>query len=174
MSSDIASPDSRAAAIDPDAFRMAMRRVSSPVAIVTSMDGDQPVGLTATAICSATTEPPTILVCVNQTAGAVRPIAASRVLAVSFLSEAQHGIARIFSTGGVPAAERFASCAWGRAVTGAPLLRDAVATFDCEVDAIIPSGSHNIYVSRVVDAAFTEAGALLYRDGFFRRLDEKF
>lgn len=151
-----------------------MRRVSSPVAIVTSLCGDQPVGLTATAICSATTEPPTILVCVNQKAGAARPISASRILAVSFLSDAQHGIARSFSSNGAAAAPRFSEGVWAPAVTGAPVLRDAVAAFDCEVDAIIPSGSHNIYVCRVVDTAFTEAGALLYRDGFFRRMDENF
>lgn len=150
-----------------------MRCVASPVALVTTRHNGQRAGLTATAICSATTEPPTVLVCVNRNASAAPLISASGILGVSFLAVGQHAVARAFSTAGLSAEQRFAGGLWHEGITGAPLLADAVATFDCRVDSVVPCGTHYIFVSHVLRSSHAAPEQpLIYRDGFFRRLDD--
>ena len=52
-------------AVSVDEYKTAMRHVVSPVAVVTWRHQGRPEGLTITAICSATTEPPTLVVCIR-------------------------------------------------------------------------------------------------------------
>lgn len=151
-------------------FKLGMRQVASSVAVVTSRAGAIRNGLTATAICSVSAEPPTMLACINRNASADAIIAESESFAINFLAEDQHNIARLFSKSKLGADERFGEGNWLSMVTGAPILEGAVASFDCEVEERIPSGTHHIYVGRVVAVASTGQDALLYRDGLFRKL----
>jgi flavin reductase (DIM6/NTAB) family NADH-FMN oxidoreductase RutF len=151
-------------------FKTVMRQVVSSVAIVTARAGKVRNGLTATAVCSVSAEPPTMLICVNRRATAESIIAESGAFAINFLTQEQHQIARLFSTSKLDADERFAEGKWVSLVTGAPVLDDAVAAFDCQVEGCHTSGTHHIYIGRVVAAASLDQHALLYRDGSFRRL----
>jgi flavin reductase len=151
-------------------FKTVMRQVVSSVAIVTARAGKVRNGLTATAVCSVSAEPPTMLICVNRRATAERIIAESGAFAINFLTQDQHQIARLFSTSKLSADERFSEGKWVSLVTGAPVLDDAVAAFDCQVEGCHTSGTHHIYIGRVVAAASLDQHALLYRDGSFRRL----
>lgn len=152
-------------------FRLAMRQVVSSVAIVTARAGGVRNGLTATAVCSVSAEPPTLLACVNRNASATALIAESGCFGVSFLATTQEGIARAFSTPKLSADERFGEGAWRDLVTGAPILDGAAASFDCRVEETIVSGTHHIYLGRVVAVVAVSRDALLYRDGVFRRLE---
>jgi len=151
-------------------FKAVMRQVVSSVAVITAASGKVRNGLTATAVCSVSTEPPTMLVCVNRSATAERIIADSGSFAINFLTEEQHQIARLFSTSKLSADQRFGEGRWLKMVTGAPILEGAVASFDCEVSDRILSGTHHIYIGRVLAATSLDQHALLYRDGSFRRL----
>ena len=151
-------------------FRTVMRQVVSSVAIVTARAGKVRNGLTATAVCSVSAEPPTMLICVNRRATAEGLIAESGAFAINVLTEDQHQIARLFSTSKLGADERFAEGKWMSMVTGAPVLDGAVAAFDCRVEECHLSGTHHIYIGRVVAATSLDQHALLYRDGSFRRL----
>ena len=97
-------------------------------------------------------------------------IAESGNFAINFLAEDQHSIARLFSKSKLDADVRFGEGSWLSLVTGSPILDGAVASFDCEVEERIVSGTHHIYVGRVVAVASTGQDALLYRDGLFRKL----
>lgn len=156
--------------IDDAEFKTVMRQVVSSVAIITARSGRVRNGLTATAVCSVSVEPPTMLVCVNRRATAEGLIAESGAFAINVLTEEQHQIARLFSTSKLGADERFAEGKWVSLATGAPVLDGAVASFDCRVEERILSGTHHIYIGRVVAAASLDQHALLYRDGVFRRL----
>ncbi|MBM3606081.1 MAG: flavin reductase [Alphaproteobacteria bacterium] len=171
---DAAQPAIGHAAIDADDFRQVMRRVATPVAVVTSVCGDDRVGMTSTSVCFAAVDPPALLVPVKRSARAAAAIEDSRILAVNFLSEVQHGIARAFLAEGASTAVVFCEGSWSKGATGAPLLRHSVASFDCVVEDVLATGTHLIFVSRVIATSSDDAGALLYRDGFFRRLDENF
>jgi len=151
-------------------YRLAMRRVISPVAVITSATGAERNGLTVTAICSATTEPPTLLVCVNNEARALRLIEESGRFAVNFLSDEQSELARVFSTRGLAGETRLQLGSWTTLATGAPVLNDCVSAFDCEMTSNIPCGTHRVILGRVVALSSSDDNALLYRDGFFRRI----
>jgi len=151
-------------------FKSAMRQVASPVAVIAAQKGNTRAGLTATAVCSASADPPTILVCVNRDSSAEPIIAGSGAFSVNFLDEEQSGIARLFSTPDLESDARFAQGVWKRGATGAPVLQGAISAFDCQVVEIVPCGTHSIFLGRVLAVDSTDNSPLLYRDGFFQRL----
>ncbi len=152
-------------------FKTALRQIASSVAVVTARSGGERDGLTATAVCSVSATPPMMLVCINQGTSAGKLIAASNAFAINFLAEEQHIVARLFSTPRLTTEERFAEGAWSKLATGAPILQDAVASFDCEVDKCTAIGAHHVYFGRVVAITSLDHEILLYRDGSFRRLE---
>ena len=156
--------------VSPVEYKHAMRRVVSSVAVVTTQSQTERDGLTATAICSATSMPPTILVCVNRKASALHLIQSSGIFAVNFLSDAHSSLARAFSTRGLSGETRMGAGTWTKFVTGAPVLPDALSSFDCVLEKSMACGAHEVLFGRVVAVACTEDSALLYRDGFFRRV----
>lgn len=160
-----------APALDPTEFRRCMRALPGTVAIVTCGADGARTGLTATAVCSLTDEPPMLLVCVNSRASAHPVIRAGGRFAVNILDDShRHLAARFSGRGGREGEARFAGTAWLRRDGGAPLLADAVATFDCVLEAEHRHGSHSIFVGRVRDAAAREGRApLLYLAGRFGR-----
>lgn len=152
-------------------FKVAMRQVASSVAIVTARSGRLRNGLTATAVCSVAADPPTMLVCVNASASADSLIHESGSFAINFLTARQHGIARLFSTPKLAPDERFVKGSWISLETGAPVLEGTVASFDCRVESRVLSGTHHVYIGRVVAVTSLDLDVLLYRDGSFRRLE---
>ena len=54
------------ASVTPESYKLAMRQVASPVTIIAARRGEQRNGLTATAVCSASADPPILVVCVNR------------------------------------------------------------------------------------------------------------
>jgi len=152
-------------------FRLAMRQIASSVAIVTARSGNQRNGLTATAVCSVTAAPPTMLACINRSASAEPLIDASGAFAINFLADRQHGIARLFSTEKLSPEQRFAEGNWGHLETGSPVLESCVASFDCVVADRLAAGTHQIYLGRIVALTSLHQGVLIHRDGSFRRLE---
>ena len=55
-------------AVNVEQFRLAMRSLAGAVNIVSTAHSGHRYGLTATAVCSATADPPTVLVCLNRVA----------------------------------------------------------------------------------------------------------
>src|SRR5258705_14008963 len=93
--------------VEAERYRDAMRRVPAAVTIVTTQHDNEANGLTATAVCSVTADPPQVLVCVNREASAHSLIARSRRFVVNFLSEKHENRARRFSQENHTTQERF-------------------------------------------------------------------
>lgn len=124
-------------------FRDGMARLAAAVTVVTSDGPAGRVGFTATAVTSVTDEPPTVLVCVNRNSSSFAAVMKNGVLAVNVLTAEQQPIAERFG-GKVAMAERFDAGDWHRGETGAPLLRQAAATFDCRVVEGVDLGTHRV------------------------------
>jgi flavin reductase len=151
-------------------YKRAMRQLAGTVTIVTTQHDGRRAGMTATAVCSLSTDPPSLLACVNRSASSHGLIKAGRVLAVNILCTEHASLAREFS-GTVPPHERFRSATWTSLKTGAPVLADAAAVFDCEVTDAVETGTHSIFICRVVDLKVSETREpLLYTKGSFARL----
>ena len=170
----VSDPACAAPGLSRDAFRQAMRRLAGACSVVTSSDGTGAAegwgGLAATAVCSVSADPPRLLVCVNRSVFAHRLIVQSRALAVNVLERRQEPIARRFSgSGGCAPQEKFQLGRWEAISTGAPVLHEALAAFDCRVVEIAPGSSHDIFICDVV--AVREHGQaqdpLIYFNGEF-------
>lgn len=123
------------------AFRLAMRRLASGVALVTTADSDGlPCGIAMTAFMSLTMEPPALLMAVNQTASLCSPLRERGLFAVNILSEEQAECCNAFVA--TSAAKRFDTVAWTGITDGIPVVHGAVATIVCSVDKAEPFGSH--------------------------------
>jgi flavin reductase (DIM6/NTAB) family NADH-FMN oxidoreductase RutF len=156
--------------VEASRYRDAMRRVPAAVTIVTARFADEANGLTATAVCSVTADPPQVLVCVNRGATAESLIAKSRRFVVNFLSEEHEDRARLFSQSKLAGRARFNGISWIEMSTGSPAMADAIVALDCSVNTDLICGTHAIYLANVVDVRVRDASPLLYRAGEFCRL----
>jgi flavin reductase (DIM6/NTAB) family NADH-FMN oxidoreductase RutF len=152
-------------------FRETMRLVPAAVGVITTVHEGRRYGLTATAICSLSAEPPQLLICINRASSLHAPLAASRRLAVNFLSTDQSEVAKAFSIRGEDPELRFAAGRWGRNAAGLPTLADAVAVLECELVEDMPRASHSVFIGQVTSVATNDLAPLLYHSGQYRRLD---
>lgn len=130
-----------------DEFRRVLGWLAGGVTVVTSLDGnDRPVGLTATAVCSVSLEPPLVLACVSGQSVTHEAIAASGRYALNFLPAGARPVADRFATA---LAGKFDGIAWTRGRRGCPLLDEAMAACECLVTESIEAGDHTIFVGRV-------------------------
>lgn len=152
-------------------FRDAMRLVPAGVTVVTLRAAGQVHGLTVSAFTSVSPEPPLVAVIIDHAHTAHRLLERhDAVFAVNVLGDDQEEISNRFAWG--KDADRFAVGHWITAVTGAPLLDDALAWLDCRVHSRLPAGTHTIYVGEVLASATPrpEASPLLYWDRAYRKL----
>jgi flavin reductase (NADH)/flavin reductase len=163
------------ASVPPADFLGAMRYFAAGCTIIASSDGTERAGLTATAVCSVTGEPPRLLVCINRNVRAHAVIVDSGTLSVNVLSEAQEELAKRFAgmVKGVSGEERFLEGDWVEGLLGAPVLSGALASFDCRVVEAIPASTHTIFICEVVDVASdSDAAPLLFFNRGFATLAE--
>ena len=153
-------------------FRVAMRRVASTVNVLTATVDGVPVGMTATAFASLAADPPSLLVCVNQSASFHDPLTRAKHFCVNVLHTDQVEIARTFSDSRLRDV-RFATGGWRYDAAGAPYLPDAQAVLICERTELIGFATHSICIGTVVSIRMREEiDPLLYVDGAFHAVAE--
>jgi flavin reductase len=131
-------------------FRDAMARLGAAVNVITSDGPGGRAGLTASAVCSVSDDPPTLLVCINRSSEQNAVIKANGVLCVNVLSAGQKDLSNIFAGAtNCTVAERFMSGHWDLLDTGAPVLADAAVSFDCRVDEVIEKGTHSVFFAHI-------------------------
>jgi flavin reductase (DIM6/NTAB) family NADH-FMN oxidoreductase RutF len=135
-----------------------MSRFASGVTVVTARQGEERVGLTASSFVSVSLDPPLVLVCVSRTLQAHAIIEAERAFAINILGAHQLDVALRFAGLKPELTDRFEGLAWTAGVTGAPLLKDSIASLDCRLHASHPGGDHTIFVGEVVGAAVSKTG----------------
>ena len=162
----------RTSAVLPSDFRDCMRHLAGAVTVVATGSVGARSGLTATAVCSLSDDPPTLLVCVNRLTGAHNVIQSLRHFSINLLAADQEVVAGKFAgRAGLKGEARFTGDNWRTLATGAPVLADALAAFDCEIvqEHLFPT--HTIFIGLVVaTAARDTADPLLYLRGRFRTL----
>jgi flavin reductase len=152
------------------AFRDAMARLGASVSLVTTDGPFGPAGFTATAVCSVTDAPPTLLVCLNRQASVYAAMIGNGVLAVNLLAPGHRPLAALFG-GRTPTDERFAAASWRRGHTAAPLLEGAAVSFDCRIANAVGAGTHTVLLCAVVGIECAAAAeSLVYFDRAFHVL----
>lgn len=150
-------------------FREAMRRLAAGVTIITAVHEGERGGLTATAVCSLSADPPQILVCVNRSAHAHDLIHKGDKMCVNVLAHGQQDLAARFAgQAGIKGAERFLAGQWIADKTGVPVLEDALASFECVVAERVSASTHTIFIGKVVGVRLRDNGRpLLYASGAY-------
>ena len=152
------------------AFRDGMARLGAAVHVITSDGPGGRAGFTASAVCSVTDAPPTLLVCLNRAASVYDAFRANQVLCVNALAHGHEPLSTIFG-GQTAMDERFALGAWSTLATGAPVLEGALVSFDCRVTRTLNVGTHDVLIGEVVAVGrgSGEAG-LIYYDRRYHRI----
>jgi flavin reductase len=146
--------------VSKDEYRNAMAHLTGAVNIISS-DGEAGLaGFTASAVCSVTDDPPTLLLCVNLS---------SRQNDL-LRTNGHEPVARAFSNHDLTMQQRFAMANWSVLKSGAPVLDDALAAFDCRIVERIEHGTHAVLFCRVLAAQSGQGDALVYFNRAFRSL----
>jgi flavin reductase (DIM6/NTAB) family NADH-FMN oxidoreductase RutF len=154
--------------MDTAKFRNLMRHQAGAVTIIAVGRRGNRTGLTATAMCSLSDQPPSVLICVNKNASAHSPIRDLKCFSVNLLAHEQHELAKRFSTKKVEGEARFDEHDWETLATGAPVLKGTIASLDCELIGEHVVETHSIFIGRVREGRFAEgAEPLLYFRGDF-------
>lgn len=157
--------------ITPDQFREAMCRLAATVTLIATDGPAGRHGITATAVCSVSDEPPTILACINRSSGMNARIKANGVMSVNVLSARHRALSLDFARPKGTSAERFALAQWDIGQSGSPLLADASLALDCEVTSHAEVGTHSVFFGRLVQIhAANDPSPLVYYKRDFRTL----
>lgn len=156
--------------VNVDQYRLGMRSLAGAVNIVCTVHSGHRYGMTATAVCSATADPPTVLVCLNGQTTTHGAVLKSGVFCANVLRAEDWELSTAFS-GAQPGDAKFRNRDWTRLATGAPVLVDALVSFDCRVVKSLAHGTHTVFLGEVERILIGKNGKpLLYAGGQYAKL----
>lgn len=158
-------------ATNSQALRAALGRFATGVAVITARDADGPIGLTVNSFSSVSLDPPLVLFSVARSAGSLKRLEGVETYVVNILRHGQHEVSRRFAQAG---ADKWAGASHQEGLSGAPVLAETLARFECKPYGRHDAGDHVIFIGEVIhfDAA-EEGDPLLYYRGGYRALAPK-
>ena len=159
--------------IDREQFRMAFRRHAASVVVVTYIDSTgAPRGMTATAMCALSVDPPSLIVCIDRATRTHEEVMRHRTFAIDILAAHQR---RIGVHCARPGADKRLHDAWlapDTAPGDPPHIVDSVAHLVCTIDSALDAFTHTVVVGRVRSIVLDplDPEPLLYRAGQYTRL----
>lgn len=157
--------------VEPTRFREAMSCLAAGVSVVTAVDPDgTPYGLTATAVCSVSLEPPMVLACLASSSATHGAIVTGNRFAVNFLGIRDAELARHFSSS---ATDKFVGVSWRAGSSGCPVFPGALAVCECRLERAVPVGDHTVFFGLVVNVEIADRPSndpLIHFKGIFESL----
>ena len=149
-----------------DNFKKAMRSYVYSVSIMSNIDDNKNLNaITVSSVTSVSIDPPSLLVCINKTAGIHDSIIKDSKFCINLLKKSQQDISNLCSTF-QEEENRFKNDQWD--TTGIPFLKNAQANIFCKVDEIISYHTHSIVVAKVTESKYSnEIDTLIYVDGSY-------
>ncbi|MGL4859482.1 MAG: 4-hydroxyphenylacetate 3-monooxygenase, reductase component [Enterobacteriaceae bacterium] len=155
-------------------FRDAMANLSAAVNVITTDGPHGRCGITATAVCSVTDSPPTLLLCINRNSEMNPIFKANGTLCINVLSHEQEQIARHFA--GMTEAtmeQRFEWDIWRPGKLQQPLLHDALVSLEGTISDIQQVGSHDLFLVTIDHIELSDEGhGLIYFKRHFHRVPD--
>ena len=156
--------------IDPDSYRSVLGRFASGITVVTTRDAEgRDLGMTVSAFCSVSLDPPLIQVCVDHQASIHGALSRSPRFGVNILAAEQEALSRRFAT--AESTRRFDGVGYQRGESGVVLLEDALAHLECKLVARHDAGDHTMFIGEVESASARSARPLLYYRGGYAQLE---
>ena len=154
-------------------FREGMRRLAGAVTIVTAGEGEAAVGMTATAVCSLSMDPPRLLACINRFGAMFRTLSPSTRFCVNLLPASARPVAERFAgSTAQTGAQRFDPAHWLSEPGFSPRLATATSAIACTVHSLTVLDTHAIVVGSVeaVWNAEHDEAPLVYHQQAFQTL----
>ncbi len=156
--------------INKNEFRAALGRFASGVTIVTLKDAEGNLhGITVSAFCSVSLEPPMILVCIDKSVGSHHAFTTDKMFTVNILREDQQHYSDRFASS-LP--DKFADIKFELNDEGVPVLKDVLANLECRLISAHDSGDHTIFVGLVENSFTADDKPLIYFHGNYRKLND--
>ncbi|CAN5487198.1 flavin reductase family protein [soil metagenome] len=153
-------------AIDNDEFRAALSRFASGITVVTTKDAEGRLhGITVSAFCSVSLDPPLILICVEKTTGSHYAIEQSGIFVVNVLNASQSELSERFAS---TLPDKFDDIDFVMGINGIPVLADSLANLECRLKNTCDGGDHTIFVGEVERAMIRDGDPLVYFHGDYR------
>lgn len=151
-------------------FRDVLGLFCTGVTVVTSMSGEEPVGMTCQSFSSVSLEPALVLFCPAKTSRAWPLIQRSGRFAVNLLAHDQAELSNQMASKGV---DKFDGVRWSPSqVTGSPLLEGILGYVDCTIQAVHEAGDHYVVIGKLLDLGEAEIDdPLLFFQGRYRTTD---
>ncbi|PJZ45628.1 flavin reductase family protein [Leptospira brenneri] len=153
-----------------DQFKSSLSLWASGVCVITYASSQKKGGITVSSFSSVSLEPPLVLFCLAKDSSAKEPIEKAGNFAVNILSSEQKQISADFASGSLDKAVVLEGLNPQTLSTGAPILRDCLASLDCKVDQVIEAGDHWILIGLVEGVITKEGSPLLYFNRNYREL----
>ena len=151
--------------MDPQAKKTALRKIPHGIFVVGVAHDGQCNAFTGTWLTQVSFTPPLIVLGVKKDTISYQMIEHGRVFSVNVLGKDQKSVAEHFVKPASVAGEKLAGIKYRKGKTGAPILEEAIAHFECEVLEISPGGDHAVVIGEVVDAGVRQdADALTLKD----------
>lgn len=148
-----------------DSIADLFRHLTAGVYVVGVVDGERRNAFTASSIMQVSFSPLLLALSISPEHESYELLVKGRVFAVSVLGAHQHTLAAHFGTQSGRTHDKLASVPWRPGKTGAPLLLDALAHFDCRLIGQTEAGDHRLAVGRVIDGAIVRSGPpLIYAE----------
>jgi flavin reductase (DIM6/NTAB) family NADH-FMN oxidoreductase RutF len=149
-------------------FRRVCGKYATGITIVTVLDSyGAPHGMTANSFTSVSLTPPLILVSIDRKTSILDHFRKGTRFAINVLGEEHRELSSRFARSGQ---DRFDGVAWSPGMTGAPILADMLATFECEVSQMVEAGDHVVVIGEVLHATWREGRPLLYFNSGYQEL----
>lgn len=154
---------------DSRAFRNALGRFATGIAIVTAIDPDgHPIGLTVNSFSAVSLEPALVLWCLDNGSHNLEAFRKASHHAINILSVDQQDLSNRFATWPT---DRFAGLPWQKGAGGAPVFPKCCATFEVANETAHAGGDHTIFIGRVENfTENTDLAPLLFHAGQYRKL----
>jgi flavin reductase (DIM6/NTAB) family NADH-FMN oxidoreductase RutF len=152
--------------MDAKTFKRVLASWASGVAIVTARHGERVHGMTVSAFCSVSLDPPLVLVCLDKTSNTLKLVEAGNVFSVNVLAQGQEELSNRFASK-AHEERRFEGLDCEHGVNGCPHIPGAVSYLDCRVINAMDAGDHVIYVGHVEAAQTTDRRPLVYLRGTY-------
>lgn len=151
--------------ISSEDFRTTLSRFASGVTVVTTKDAaGNFYGITVSAFSSVSLDPPLILICIENTAGSIDALNASKMFVVNILNSEQAELSERFAS---PAADKFTETPHELNIDGVPVIANCLANITCTVVETYEGGDHTIFIARVEKTVVNDGDPLIYfRSGY--------
>jgi flavin reductase (DIM6/NTAB) family NADH-FMN oxidoreductase RutF len=134
----------------PADFKAALGRFPAGVTVITVAGAEGDHGMTASAFCSLSLDPPLILVCVHKGNRTHALLEAADGFAVNILAQDQMDLSNRFAGWGPQPEDRFEGLGDTRGpVSGARYLPGAITSLDCTKYGTRDGGDHTIFLGQV-------------------------